>query len=172
MKKKAEGDGASLCAWCNAEIPPGPSPSALTAHPVICPRCEKSTKLQNGVLLQDYLDALPFPVVMIGENGLIQTVNEKARYLFYKDLLNFRGEAPGLAFECRYARRPGGCGSTVHCSGCAIRLSIEETFTTGEPVTRRGATLRPVGSGGEKEIGLFISTRKLGKAVLLRIELA
>ena len=158
------------CTWCNSEITASGAKTGAAGQG-ICPRCRQALRFQSGVGLQEHLDSLPVPVVLLDKDGLIQAVNEKARFLLYKDLLNFRGEAFGVVFECRNAGLPGGCGGTVHCSGCAIRQAVTETYRTGEPVHERGATLRPAGRGEEPEIRMLISTKKLGDAVLLKINM-
>ncbi len=124
----------------------------------------------EGVGLQEFIDSLPVATVVLDEKGLVQTVNEQARSLLNKDLFFFKGRAPGVVFECDYAHLPGGCGGTVHCSGCAIRIAITETFTTGNPVFRMGATLKALKAGDPADIHLTISTRKRGDVVLLTME--
>ena len=124
----------------------------------------------EGVSLQEFLDSLIVPTILLDQKGSIQTVNEKARLFFNKDLFFFKGKAPGDVFECEYAKLPGGCGLTVHCSGCTIRQAITETFTSGRPVVKREATLKYAGKGESQEIRYYISTRKTGDAVILQIE--
>jgi hypothetical protein len=120
--------------------------------------------------LQEFIDKLIVAVIVLDQNGSIQTVNEKARLLFNKELFFFKGKSVGQVFECEYAELPEGCGETVHCSGCAIRKAITETFTTGSPIFRIGATLKDVKPGEPIKIHYYISTRKRGDAVLLQIE--
>lgn len=126
----------------------------------------------EGTDLQRFIDALPVATVVLDERGLLQTVNEKARALLNRDLYFFKGKAPGVVFECEHAPLAGGCGGNVHCSGCAIRLAITETFTSGKAVYRMGATLRVPKKGEPEEFHYYISTRKRGDAVLLTLETA
>jgi hypothetical protein len=159
------------CRCCNGELDVknlGPTIGAVTEG--LCFRCTANRNSLEGVNLQSFIDTLIVPTIVVDRKGSIQTVNEKARSLFNKDLFFFKGQAPGNVFECEYARLPAGCGQTVHCSGCAIRMAITETFTSGRPVIRRGATLRFAGKSGAEEIRYYISTRKTGDAVILQIE--
>ena len=158
------------CFRCGSAITPGGAVTDAAGRGV-CPRCREALLCQSGVGLQGYLDSLPEPVLLVDGDGRIQAVNEKARNLLHRDLLNFRGEAFGVAFECRYARLPGGCGRTVHCSGCTIRQAVTETYQTGETVLERGATLQPAGLDEKPEVRMLISTKKLGDAVLLKISM-
>jgi nitrogen fixation/metabolism regulation signal transduction histidine kinase len=124
----------------------------------------------NGMSLQEFIDKLIVAVIVLDQNGSIETVNEKARLLFNKELFFFKGKSVGQVFECDYAQLPEGCGETVHCSGCAIKKAITETFTTGRPVYRMGATLKDLKPGEPIKIHYYVSTRKRGDAVLLQVE--
>ena len=73
-------------------------------------------------------------------------------------------------FECAYARLPEGCGGTVHCSGCAIRRSVYETYETGESRNNIPATLRCDLNNPSHDVIMHISTEKMGNVVLLRID--
>ena len=124
----------------------------------------------NCMSLQEFIDKLIVAVIVLDKNGAIETVNEKARLLFNKELFFFRGKSVGQVFECEYAQLPEGCGETVHCSGCTIRMAITETFTTGRPIFRKGATLKDLKPGEPIKIHYYVSTRKRGDAILLHVE--
>ena len=135
-----------------------------------CSTCEKKLDSQEGISIQEFIDNLLVAIIVLDQKGSVQTVNEKARSLFNKELFFFKGSSIGKVFECEYAQLPEGCGETVHCSGCAIRTAVTETFTSGNPVIRMGATLKDLKPGEPKKIHYYISTRKIGDAVLLQIE--
>ena len=138
----------------------------------LCSSCKKELDSQEGISVQEFIDNLIVAIIVLDEKGSIQTVNEKARSLFNKELFFFNGRSIGKVFECEYAQLPEGCGETVHCSGCAIKTAVTETFTTGNPVFRMEATLKDLKPGEPQKIHYYISTRKRGDAVLLQIELA
>ena len=125
---------------------------------------------QEGISLQEFIDTMIVAIIVLDHKGSIQTVNEKARSLFNKELFFFKGQSIGRVFECEYTNLPGGCGETVHCSGCGIRIAVTETFTTGNPVYRMETTLKDLKPGEPLKIHYYISTRKRGDAVMLQIE--
>jgi PAS domain-containing protein len=136
----------------------------------LCPDCKKKQDAHEGIDIQEFIDNLIVAIIVLDQKGSIQTVNEKARSLFNKELFYFKGRSIGKVFECEYAQLPEGCGETVHCSGCAIRKAVTETFTSGNPVFRMEATLKDLKPGELQKIHYYISTRKRGDAVLLQIE--
>jgi hypothetical protein len=76
----------------------------------------------------------------------------------------------GDVFECAYARLPGGCGRTAHCSGCTIRQTVMDTVRTGQGHLRAPAYLNRATPDGVQRIPLTISTERVGDFVLLRID--
>ena len=159
------------CNYCNGQFDVASYGKTIGATSNgICPSCMMKLESQEGISLQDFIDTMIVAIIVLDEKGSIQTVNEKARSLFNKELFFFKGQSIGRVFECEYAQLPGGCGETVHCSGCAIRMAVTETFTSGNPVYRMEATLKDVKLGEQYKIHYYISTRKRGDAVLLQIE--
>ena len=80
-----------------------------------------------------------------------------------------KGVHLGEAIVCPYARLPGGCGQTIHCRSCTVRLTIHDTYTTGRshydvPAYQDVCFAREV-----KTICFLISTEKSGEFVLLKI---
>ena len=136
----------------------------------LCSACKKKLDALEGISIQEFIDNLIVAIIVLDQKGSIQTVNEKARSLFNQELFFFKGRTMGKVFECEYAQLPEGCGETVHCSGCAIKTAVTETFTSGNPVFRMGATLKDLKPGEPEKIHYYISTRKRGDAVLLQIE--
>jgi hypothetical protein len=157
-----------MCAWCKSELETDSGvPDGGEARTVICPSCAENMLYQDGVDLQLYLDSLPVPVVLVDSNGRVKTANINALLLLNKNLTEIRGNLGGDVFECRYARLPGGCGKTVHCSGCTIRQSVNETFSTGKPVVNR---LAYISGHSSRRLSLSISTELINGAVFLRVE--
>jgi hypothetical protein len=129
--------------------------------------CRDNIEFQMGVPLWQYLNALPYPIVLVDGNVRAEWANTATRQLLGKSESDIIGNLGGEVFECAYSRLPGGCGHTVHCSGCVIRHSVTHTYTTGESCSRVPAVLH---CGENNDLRLYISTYKSGERVLLQIE--
>ena len=159
----------TVCAFCNTVIHPGTSPDDPVSHGV-CRSCSDHFLATHGIDLSRYLQMLNAPVLLVGSNVDILAANSEALRLIGKPAEKIPGNLAGKVFECRYSRLPGGCGQTIHCSGCAIRRSVHETWETGRPVVRCPAILNRLESGRNEEIHFYVSTRKEGGIVLLLLE--
>lgn len=158
-----------ICAWCNTVLKQTAiGPPDATTH-TICRHCWNNMEFQQGVSLIRFLNSLPLPVLVISDAGRVRTANTTARRVLGKTLAQVRGRLGGEVFECQYARLPGGCGRTIHCSGCAIRHTVMETFRTGESQYRVPATLNSC-RDDNPVIHYLISTRKEGNVVLLQVD--
>jgi hypothetical protein len=69
-----------------------------------------------------------------------------------------------------YSALPEGCGKTVHCSGCAIRNTVMDTFQSGKSHLAVEAPLVYGTPDNRHEISFLISTEKVKDVVLLRID--
>jgi len=116
--------------------------------------------------LQDFLDGLSAPILVIDATIRILTANQAACQLLSKDLRIIRNHLPGDVSECQNAALPGGCGGTVHCSGCAVRLTVTDTMRTGRSHKEVPAYVNQK----DRRLSLRISTEKAGECVLLRID--
>lgn len=164
-----------LCAWCGKQLPSSGTPSVdekgsagplLHSHG-ICDQCSQSLIAAEGRPLQEFLDSLGFPVTLVSGNVEVVAANTAARILAGKDDEDLAGRLLGEVFECVYSHRPGGCGRTIHCSGCAIRRTVTATYRTGLAHRRVPATF----TCGREEAALthdfYISTEKVDDRVLL-----
>ena len=120
-----------ICAWCGTWlIKDGEEDVRRTDTVVshgICRNCLTNVQFQAGVKLQELLDALEAPVVAVDSDVVLKVVNDKARVLFGKTPEAIIGHRGGEVFECAHARLPGGCGRTMHCSGCTVRRTVTDT---------------------------------------------
>ena len=123
-----------------------------------------------GVDITEYLTMLDQPVVLVDQDLHILSTNQEIRKVTRKEPSSVIGHLSGEVFECEYARCPGGCGNTTHCSGCVIRNSVKETYQTGRPVDKRPATIEQDIDGRLASVSLLISTVKTGDVVLLQVE--
>jgi len=161
-----------ICCSCGVHL--GDKLSAISDDDVVshglCNSCAHHFKAEIGMPLQEYLEGIPAPIVTWGEDGIIGAANKEALKLLGKstsELIGFKG---GDVFECKYAILPGGCGQSIHCSGCTIRKTATDTMLTGKPHKMIPAILERVSDAGSNRIGMFISTEKKGGVVFLTID--
>ncbi len=160
------------CAWCGDALDDalGEGPSQPVSHG-ICAGCER--ELARGdfsVPLERFLESLDAPVLLVDmeRGGRVRAANRAGFEAAGSSRERGRDRLLGEVFECANAVLPGGCGRTVHCSGCAIRDTVTRTARTGEAVTDVPATLTPEGADGT--IDLRISAERVGGHVLLRLD--
>ena len=160
-----------ICAWCNADITPktDPAPEQKLISHGICPGCARSLLASQGVALQEFLDGLAAPVVLVDASVRITALNQAARIALETSHERAQHQSFGQVFDCSHARVPGGCGKLFHCSGCAIRTAVETTHVTGNPQSNVPATLVR-GSDSAADASLLVSTFKSGGVVALRVE--
>ena len=160
------------CAKCKKELTAQALRSArdrITGG--ICGNCLKEIFTDQPQTVREILDSLEAPVLLLDKGYLIKGANEPARKILNRPLADIENFLPGEAMECINARLPGGCGQTVHCQACALRIALNETIKTGEDLERVPAyqdVYRKDGSIIRRL--LFISTEKLEDFVLLRID--
>lgn len=162
----------NVCAWCGVELEQAGEDmsSAESVSHGICGVCANRMFGQMGAKLHAFLDRLDAPIVVIDEDGIVKSCNSKACALLDKELSQIEGFLPGEVFRCIHSMLPAGCGGSIHCSGCALRRTISETYATGKSFTRVPAFLKPVVPGETEEISMLISTEKVGDCVMLRID--
>ena len=160
-----------ICAWCGKETVNSVDPdlqTPLSTHG-ICAECSNSFRFQGGVKLREYIESIPVPVLVVNADASVYGANTPARAIFRKELPEVTEQFLGNVFECRYARLPGGCGKTVHCSGCTIRRAVTETSSTGKSLQHIPSTLLQDLPAGMNEMRFLISTEMVGEVVLLQI---
>ncbi len=173
-----------VCLYCNAYLgsvkesgeteeaglsESSPDRAVRISHGV-CPDCFPKLVAGSGQTLADFLDGLAAPVFVVDGAGCIVTANQKALQAVGKDLAAIKGLPGGEVFSCRYARLPEGCGETIHCKTCTIRLTVTHTFDTGTPCINVPAYMDLGDRTGIKTIRFVISTEKGGDMVLLRVD--
>ena len=161
-----------VCCECGVHLgnkPSDPSVDGEVTHG-ICESCARHFFAQLGMPLTQYLEGIQVPVVVVNDKGAITTANQKAFDLLGKTSVQIQGFDGGEVFECEYVRLPGGCGKTIHCSGCTIRNTVIDTMQTGKRYSWVPAYLEQRSDNEPRPIELFISTEKKGEFVFLRIE--
>jgi hypothetical protein len=137
----------------------------------ICGDCLKEIFIDRPRTGREVLDSLGAPVLLLDKGYLIKAANEPARKILDRPLADIENFLPGEAMECINARLPGGCGQTVHCQTCALRIAIDKTIKTGEDLEKVPAYQDVYQKDGSiiRRL-LYISTEKLEDFILLRID--
>lgn len=163
------------CAWCGASMtgeetdPPASDAGELISHG-ICPDCAEVMLRELGVPVTEFLSELGIPVMLVTDDIRVLDANPAALSMVGGEPSTILGKLGGQVFECSNSRLPGGCGRTIHCSGCVLRQTVISTWTTGETHRRVPATLEVLPEGSTTRIDLFVSTAKVGDRVVLRID--
>ncbi|MCE5327485.1 MAG: hypothetical protein LLG01_13845 [Planctomycetaceae bacterium] len=162
------GSNRNTCAVCHNDI----SAKTIAERPItggICVECLERFRPGAGTPLLDFLDLLNVPVLVTDSDVVVSLANRPLQALLGKNLDQMKGQRGGDVFECAYAHLPQGCGKTTHCSGCAIRRAVMDTFLTGKSHRDEPARLNR-DAAEDMQLGLIISTEKQWGMVLLRID--
>jgi PAS domain-containing protein len=161
-----------VCAWCNETLDeknPSSSAEELVSHG-ICAECARKMLAPLAVSMTVFLDRFPAPVFLVNDDARVIAANNKAYSLLGKKPEDVDGKLGGDAIDCKYAELPGGCGKTVHCKSCTIRLTVTDTLQTGQSHFRVPAYPDLHLVTGDRSIQFYISTQKAGDSVFLIIE--
>ena len=159
----------NFCAMCHKSIATGVAARrAITGS--VCDECFYHLEARSGMPLLDFLDGLDVPVLAADGDGVVELANKPLLRILGKKPAQVQGQRGGDVFECAYAHLPEGCGRTVHCSGCAIRRAVTQTFLTGKSLRKVRAYLNRDAPTAMLQLGLLISTEKAWGMVLLRID--
>ena len=159
-----------ICAWCRNEIIHEPAINEEGISHGICESCrEYFFSSQGPPTFDSFLDMLPVPVVVVDDNVKVVAANDMACSLMGKGCDELVGRNLGDAIECCYARLPEGCGRSVHCRSCTIRMTVLDTFRTGRSHYEVPAYHDLCFYDSVRNISFLISTEKSGDFVFLKI---
>ncbi len=95
--------------------------------------------------LQAIFGAAPVGLLLVDENAIIKQINSVVAWKVGKDsslILNKPfGEGLGCIHCVHVAGAPSGCGAGPFCFSCLLRSTLQNVFTSGEPV--RGVEVQP-----------------------------
>ncbi len=156
-----------VCSYCHRLIrEKAPLGDTSSSHS-ICPACFDHYAAQwDGLRLGEFLDRFELPVVALDMDVRVTAINKalaRRRGIHSREAAGLMG---GELFECDHARRPEGCGRSVHCKGCAVRNVVVETISTGEPQSLVPASLL---TDGER-VDLHLSSYQREGTIFLIIE--
>ncbi len=159
----------TICAWCSRMLGDDTNPDGVLSHG-ICPECKEYFFPEHGPRsFVEFLDQLAVPVIVVDDNYRLVAANEPARRMVGISARKIKGMRLGQAIECPFARLPEGCGRSVHCRSCAVRLTVQDTHSTGLGHYGVPAYKDKSFTKNDRTISLLISTEKLGDFVLLRL---
>jgi len=158
----------TYCKWCTANLGDVSDGDHSITYG-LCSDCSKRIT-STGVLLKEYIDLFNAPILVLNGEGLMCSANDMALKTLGTDLPTITGQPPGMAWECVHAREPEGCGNTVHCQSCAIRIALNDTMETGKSHLKVPAYPDVMLKEKVKKVEFLISTEKVADVVLLRID--
>jgi PAS domain-containing protein len=156
-----------VCSYCHATLrEERGGRSDLVSHGM-CPSCgDHFERLWAGMRMGEYLDDLPQPVMLVDGDGRVLAANARAAGLLGHDPASPRGLLGGEAMACSHSRLPGGCGRTVHCRECTIRMTVTRVAKTGKATKRVQAFLKT----DHGRVGMVISAKPVGALVQVTVE--
>ena len=83
-----------VCAWCDKVMTEGSGEPNEAEHVIthgICRTCAKAVLIDLSIPMQEFLDRLDVPILIIKEPPIILTANKKARELLGKELSDIQG---------------------------------------------------------------------------------
>lgn len=159
------------CAWCKSTIIE--SSDENNERPVshgICNSCAHKMFADMAETMNDYLNRLPMPILVIDGNDQVVAANAKAlEKTDLRPVENSRLRA-GDVIECVHAIQPEGCGKTIHCRACILRRTILHTHKTGLPCSKVPASNDLQFLDKVETANYLISTEKVGELVVVKIE--
>jgi len=131
-----------VCSYCRKKLgEKEPYENKRYTHGM-CSDChDKMMQQLEGISFDEYLEEFEFPVVIVDDDGRLAAANDKALAMFEKPLKSVQGLLGGEALECAYARLQDGCGNTVHCPACTIRMLVNETREKNSTFENRQVSL-------------------------------
>ncbi|MBI5576736.1 MAG: hypothetical protein HY896_10300 [Deltaproteobacteria bacterium] len=159
------------CAWCGSPLAPVDKTADEIITHCFCRGCREDLfTRQESCSLQEYLDRLNIPILLLNSDAGIVTGNHAACKNLGIDHRHVDGRRWGDAIECINSRLPGGCGKSVHCRICTVRATVTDTYLTSQNHYQVRAFADCATPEGVRKIRFLISTEKLGDLVLLRID--
>ncbi len=161
-----------LCAWCGNGIRKDAAENEADA-PVshgICHACAGGMLTAKPQELRGFLDRFAFPVLLVNADGSIVLANHQACDMLALSPESFPAQDFGSVAECVYAKETGGCGRSVHCTGCTLRRTLVDTAATGKNHQNVPASLQLLPRKIAPPVECLISTEKSGGFILLELK--
>jgi PAS domain-containing protein len=122
-----------VCSYCRRVIRADPGSRVTDVSHGMCEPCgQHFGRLWSGMPIDEYLDGLAAPVLVVDEDTRVVTMNQQLADLIGVDRKSVEGLRGGEAFACVRSRLPEGCGGTVHCRECGVRRTVQQVARTGQ----------------------------------------
>lgn len=157
---------ARTCGWCGTAIAEGGDPRGSG----LCPACTVRLEPDQKVSVQEIIDPIPAPVLVVDDDIAVSLLNQRGREVLGLGPERARGRRAGELFRCIHDLEPGGCGRTIHCSGCALRRVVTAVCQSGEPQFDVPATLRVGDPDRPEAVAMTVSAFKRGEVVMVKID--
>jgi PAS domain-containing protein len=156
-----------ICSYCRKPQPDKePFEHDRVSH-TMCSECyEHYWRQWEGLTIGEYLDGFNAPVLLIDADGRVAAANQAAADRLGKPDRTAHGLLGREAMECIYSRLPEGCGRTVHCETCSVRIAVTNTLETGTPIRRMEVQV----TRDDGPLEMTISTEKVDELVRVLIE--
>jgi len=163
-----------VCAWCNKPMD-DPAGEAVQGADLIthglCEECESFVASNEPRSLREFVNLFTEPVLCVDDNAQVLTANDVACYALGRDPSEVGDLLFGEVAQCRWARSPGGCGTTEHCLGCSIRGMVRDAFESGTTFSRQPAYVeRETPEGSVLRLEFALTTERRDGIVLVRID--
>jgi hypothetical protein len=160
---------STLCAWCQTPLKEESGGADITRFS-ICERCVSLAQTRR-IPIADFMKSFDSPVLFLDAERRIVSANTAALLALDKKHTDIEDRLCGEVIECGHSHLPEGCGHTVHCTGCQIRMSVEHTVRTGQAVAGVLAVQHSLTAEGVRTRTYSISTEKSGdETVILKME--
>lgn len=152
----------TVCAWCGTNIRDG----SLPVSHGICVSCREHFFRDAGMSLQRFIDNFPFPVLVFGNSLQPVAINRSGTLASPSTVQITPATTIGNLVECEHSHQQEGCGKTIHCSGCVLRKTVEQTNQSGDPAFLVPATI----STENSDIRFYVSTLKVDGRVFVKLD--
>lgn len=152
----------TICAWCGSVLHEGSPP---VSHGICLP-CRQQFFQREDVSLQSFINSFSFPIVVVNSSFDPVAINRSAANSSHLSIQLAPDTTLGNVVECKYSHLPEGCGKTVHCSGCVLRRTVEDTHTSGRPAVMVPAAINT----SSEEVGFYVSTVKTENRIFVKLD--
>jgi len=137
-------------------------------------RAEQTLRGSQEELFAIY-DLAPIPMILVDRERRVRKVNGATVQFVERPAERMIGLRGGEALRCLHSLDdPKGCRFGPFCETCPVRLTVLDTFETGQTHHHVEARLPFAREGREEEIDLVVSTRLLslprGQRVLVCVD--
>jgi signal transduction histidine kinase/DNA-binding response OmpR family regulator len=124
-------------------------------------RAENAVKEQEQELTTIFENA-PFIMLLLDGERMVHRMNGLACLFTGSSIAEMIGRRGGEALRCLYAlNSPDGCGFGAHCQKCQVRLTVMDTYETGQSHHQVEASLPLSIKGKEEQLTFLLSTTRV-----------